>query len=287
MRQVIWPRPHLACAQLIWRPGRIHPAHANGAPACMRCRGPAWSTSANSPIAPASWSAGAIGDPHALVVLPPVQDTRRSSGCPVLSRSLSCLWVVPVFAGREVLRLNSVPHKPLRGLISRFFCYPPGYPPNELTSPQNLKLSTSSSTAKERGGPSAARAPEPLGCADGEGVPTARSARVQRCGLGKGALGARALSGHGRALGKGALSARAQAPWAGRGSRQGRQRERPGVNPAIHLHIAVNQRAIPSEIGQTPPTNRAPPRPHDTSAPTAAEPRDLEDRDDVLGTDVG
>src|SRR5215472_16049632 len=100
MREVICRRPHLACAQLIWRPGRIHPAHANGAPACMRCRGPAWSTSANSPIALASWSAGAIGDPHALVVLPPVQDTRRSSGCPVLSRSLSCLWVVPVFAGR-------------------------------------------------------------------------------------------------------------------------------------------------------------------------------------------
>jgi hypothetical protein len=45
---------------------------------------------------PSEWSAGAIGDPHALVVLPPVQDTRRSSGCPVLTRSLSCLWVVPV-----------------------------------------------------------------------------------------------------------------------------------------------------------------------------------------------
>jgi len=91
---------------------------------------------------PGEWSAGAIGEPHALVVLPPVQDTRKSPGCPVLSRSPSRLWVVPVFAGREVLRLISAAHKTFRGLISRFFCYPPGCPPNELTSPQNSKLST-------------------------------------------------------------------------------------------------------------------------------------------------
>ena len=91
---------------------------------------------------PSEWSAGAIGVPHALVVLPPVQDTRKSSGCPVLSRSPSRLWVVPVFAGREVLRLISVAHKTFRGLTSRFFCYPPGCPLNGLTSPQNSKLST-------------------------------------------------------------------------------------------------------------------------------------------------
>jgi len=55
---------------------------------------------------PGEWSAGAIGEPHALVVLPPVQDTRKSPGCPVLSRSPSRLWVVPVFAGREVSTPN-------------------------------------------------------------------------------------------------------------------------------------------------------------------------------------
>ena len=183
----------------------------------MRCRGPAWPTSANSPIAPASWSAGAIGDPHALVVLPPVQDTRRSSGCPVLSRSLSCLWVVPVFAGREVLRLNSVAHKPLRGLISRFFCYPPGYPPNELTSPQILKLSTTPSTAMERLG-------------------WVRTPSMRR--------------GHGGSAAQGAARTR--------------QDPRPSS-------------------GRTTPSPRTGP----ASAPTTAEPCDLEDGDDVLWADVG
>jgi len=32
-------------------------------------------------------------------VPPPVQDTRWNSGFPVFRRPLSCLWVVPVFAG--------------------------------------------------------------------------------------------------------------------------------------------------------------------------------------------
>lgn len=40
------------------------------------------------------------------------------------------------------LRLNPAAHNPLRGLISRFFCCPPAYPPNKLTSPQNSELST-------------------------------------------------------------------------------------------------------------------------------------------------
>ena len=38
----------------------------NEAPARMRCRGLAWPSSADPPIAPASWSAGAIGDPRSV-----------------------------------------------------------------------------------------------------------------------------------------------------------------------------------------------------------------------------
>jgi hypothetical protein len=44
---------------------RAEPAQKDEAPACMRCRGLARIDQRNSPIAPASWAAGAIGDPRA------------------------------------------------------------------------------------------------------------------------------------------------------------------------------------------------------------------------------
>ena len=122
--------------------GRIIPATRERGPRMYEMQGPRLVDQRKLADCPSEWSAGAIGFTQALVVLPPVQDTRKSSGCPVLSRSPSRLWVVPVFAGREVLRLIQAAHKTFQGLISRFFCYPPGCPPNELSSPQNSELST-------------------------------------------------------------------------------------------------------------------------------------------------
>jgi hypothetical protein len=61
------------------------------APACMRCRGLAWRCSADSPIAPASWPAGAIGDPCSVrpTAGPRHPPESRSPGPPTVPKSPS------------------------------------------------------------------------------------------------------------------------------------------------------------------------------------------------------
>jgi hypothetical protein len=81
----------------------------------MRCRGLARTSGANPPTALASWSAGAVGKPRALSVLPPVQDTRETSGFPVISPSQ--VFRFPGFPALEV----SSEWYPF-SLVEKFYC---------------------------------------------------------------------------------------------------------------------------------------------------------------------
>jgi hypothetical protein len=88
-------RPGPAMASPPARPGQptsqASSTEKDKAPACMRCRDLAWRCSADSPIAPASWPAGAIGDPCSVrpTAGPRHPPESRSPGPPTVPKSPS------------------------------------------------------------------------------------------------------------------------------------------------------------------------------------------------------
>ncbi len=67
--------------------------------------------------------------PMSVSPTPPVQNTYRDPGCPVLLRPLSYLWVVPISLVGMFYAILSHAHKTLLPHISRFFSHPPTRPP--------------------------------------------------------------------------------------------------------------------------------------------------------------